>query len=181
LSPHPRNEPELATLVALFYDAPEQLGTFVETTADEMPSVPRQLLAHSHHMTVTVEAHHGSLVDVQVLATQRSGPYYARKILLARQSDGQVVQFGIVRIDFDCLDDPVRREIEEQRTPLGRILIEHNVLREVELFNLYRVEPGPDLCQLFSIVPADTTYGRTALIHCNGQPAIELLEILTPE
>lgn len=181
MSPQPRNEPELATLLALFYDAPEQLGKFVETTANEMPSVPRQLLAHNHHMTVTVEAHHGSLVDVQVLAAKRDEPYYARKILLARQSDGQIVQFGIVRIDFNSLDEEVRREIEAQRTPLGRILIEHKVLREVELFDLYRIEPGPELCQLFSIVPADTTYGRTALIHCNGQPAIELLEIVTPE
>ena len=181
MSPQPRNEPELATLVALFYDAPEQLGRFIETTADDLPPVPRQLLAHNHHMTVTVEAHHGSLVDVQVLATQRQGQFYARKILLARQSDGQVVQFGIVRINFDFLDEAVRREIEARRTPLGRILIEHNVMREVELFDLYRIEPGPDLCELFSIVPADMTYGRTALIHCNGQPAIELLEIVTPE
>jgi len=29
--------------------------------------------------------------------------------------------------------------------------------------------------------PGQTTYGRTALIYCNGEPAVELLEIVTPD
>jgi hypothetical protein len=33
---------------------------------------------------------------------------------------------------------------------------------------------------MFDIGPADTTYGRTAVIDCNGEPAVELLEIVTP-
>jgi chorismate-pyruvate lyase len=178
---HPRVVPELDTLVALFYDAPEALGDFVEVPADEMPPVYRRLLAHNHHMTVTVEQRHGSLVDVDVLDTRIEDPYYARKILLRRQSDGRVVQFGIMRVDFRFLGDDVRREIESQSTPLGRILIAHNVLREVELFKLWQVTPGEDLCQLFQCSADQATYGRTALIHCNRQPAIELLEIVTPE
>ncbi|HEV2970242.1 MAG TPA: hypothetical protein VGY55_09645 [Pirellulales bacterium] len=181
MSPHPRVVPELDSLVALFYDAPEQLADFAEVQAAGMPPVYQRLLAHNHHMTVTVEQRHGSLVDVHVLATRQQGRHYARKILLTRRLDGRVVQFGIVRIDLSFLGDDVRREIESQSTPLGRILIEHNVLREVELFKLWQVAPGEDLCQLFHIATTKLTYGRTALIHCNGQPAIELLEIVTPE
>ncbi len=180
MSPRPRVEPELETLLALFYDAPKRLGRFVEAPAGELPPVYRKLLAHNHHMTVTVEAHHGSLVNVRVLVTKTDDPYYARKILLERQSDGRVVQFGIVRLDFRHLSDAVRREIEGQAAPLGRILIEHNVLREVELFKLWQVTPGADLRELFGMPAPQTTYGRTALIHCNGEPAIELLEIVTP-
>jgi chorismate-pyruvate lyase len=115
------------------------------------------------------------------LDTRIEDPYYARKILLRRQSDGRVVQFGIMRVDFRFLGDVVRREIESQSTPLGRILIRHNVLREVELFKLWRVAPGEDLCRSFQCAVDEPTYGRTALIHCNRQPAIELLEIVTPE
>jgi chorismate-pyruvate lyase len=178
---HPRVVPELETLVALFYDAPEDLGDFVEVRAEEMPPVYRRLLAHNHHMTVTVEQRHGSLVDVEVLDTKIDDPFYARKILLRRQSDGRVVQFGIMRVDFRFLGDAVRREIESQSTPLGRILIKHDVLREVELFKLWRVAAGDDLCRLFPCPADEPTYGRTALIHCNHQPAIELLEIVTPE
>jgi chorismate-pyruvate lyase len=181
VSPHPRVEPELDTLVALFYDAPDRLADFIEVQTADMPPVYQRLLAHDQHMTVTVEQRHGSIVDVRVLATKIEGPHYARKILLTRQSDGHVVQFGIVRMDFSFFTDEVRREIESQTTPLGRILIRHNVHREVELCKLWHVAPGEDLCKLFNISEADHTYGRTALIHCNGQPAIELLEIVTPE
>ncbi len=181
MSPRPRVVPELDTLVALFYDAPSQLGRFTEAAVDDVPPVYQRLLAHNHHMTVTVEQRHGSLVNVRVLAAKRDGRYYSRKILLERQSDGRVVQFGIVRLDFGFLSPAVQSEIESQSTPLGRILIQHNVLRQVELFKLWRVAPGPDLQQMFGIDDRAITYGRTALIHCDNQPAIELLEIVTPE
>ncbi len=181
MSTHPRVIPELETLVALFYDAPEQLGYCREVTAAQLPPVYRKLLAHDHHMTVTVEQHHGTLVDVQVLESRLDANHYSRKILLRRQTDGRVVQFGIVRLNFAYLSDIVRQEIESRAAPVGRILIRNNVLRQVELFNLWEIAPGPDLCQLFDITPDQRTYGRTALIHCNDEPAVELLEIVVPE
>jgi hypothetical protein len=131
-------------------------------------------------MTVTVERFHHSPVDVKVLATSLSGQHYARKILLARQSDGTIVQFGIVRLNFAHVSPEVRREIESQRTPVGRVLIQHNVLREIHLMRLWKVTPGPDLRQLFGLQAGETTYGRTAVIDFSGEPAVELLEIVTP-
>jgi chorismate-pyruvate lyase len=91
-----------------------------------------------------------------------------------------VVQFGIPRLNTAYLDEEVRREIESEQKPLGRVLIDHNVLREVQFDALWRVQPGPDLCQMFGLATPQTVYGRTALIYCNGEPAIELLEIVTP-
>ncbi len=173
--------PDLETLVALFYDDPDRLGRFEEAAARDVPQPYSALLDHREHMTVTVESFHRSRVNVKVLQTRSSPTHYARKILLTRQSDGAVVLFGIVRLNLSYLDEPVRQEILSQRTPLGRILIEHNVLREVELVALWRIACGPDLREYFSL-PAGTgvTYGRTALIHCNGEPAVELLEIVAP-
>jgi chorismate-pyruvate lyase len=167
-------------LVGLFYERSADLGTFAPVAVCDLPEPARGLLAHDQHMTVTVERCHGCAVDVRVLEHKSSPPHYARKILLARQTDGAVVQFGIVRIDLDQVDAATRDEILARRKPLGRILIEHNVLREVELVDLWRIEPGPDLCGAFGISAAETTFGRTALIHCNGQPAVELLEIVAP-
>jgi chorismate-pyruvate lyase len=172
---------ELSALVELFYPEPAVLGRFTEVSADEMPQPYRDLLAHRHHMTVTVEAHHHSPVDVQVLDRKSEGNYYSRRILLTRQSDGRVVQFGIMRVNFAYLSPEVRREIESEDIPLGRVLINHNVLREIELSSLWKVEPGPDLCQCLGISPGQIAYGRTAIIHCNGEPGVELLEIVTPE
>lgn len=180
--------PHLPELVGLFYERPEELGTFEPIAAAEIPQPYRRLLAHNKHMTETVEQFHGCKVDVQVLASRRDNGYYSRKILLTRQSDGEVVQFGIPRLNMEYLDEEVRREIESETKPLGRVLIEHNVLREVQLVALWKVEPGPDLCRMFGLAakpasekPALAVYGRTALIYCNGEPAIELLEIVTPQ
>jgi chorismate-pyruvate lyase len=174
------NAPDLDTLTALFYDVPEELGRFVEVTATEMPADFQMLLAHEHHMTVTVERFHHSPVDVQVLQRRMEDTHYARKILLARQSDSGVVQFGIMRINFDYLDQAVQDEIRREQLPLGRILISHNVLRRVRLASLWEVTAGPDLSRMFNMPLEGVTYGRTALIECNGEPAVELIEIVTP-
>ena len=129
-------------------------------------------------MTVTVEFHHGSPVDVKVLEYVHTEDRYSRKILLTRKSDGGVVQFGIVRLNLGVLDEQVRKEIESREIPLGRVLITHNVLRKVKLLNLYKVQSGPALAEAFGFDAETICYGRTALIYCDGSPAIELLEIV---
>lgn len=179
-TPQQRMLPDLDTVVGLFYDVPERLGDFTEVSADEMPDGYRALLAHDEHMTVTVEAHHGESVDVRVLDRVSTGSHYARKILLARQSDSGVVQFGIMQVDFAFLDPPVRDEIRAENTPLGRILIRNDVLRRVRLSALWRIVPGDDLRNCFSLDDGAVLYGRTAQIECNGEPAIRLLEIVAP-
>ncbi|HEY4310493.1 MAG TPA: hypothetical protein VGN12_13665 [Pirellulales bacterium] len=172
--------PDLATLVALFYDSPPTLGSFDCVEARDMPLRFASLLAHEEHMTVTVERFHKSSVDVTVLDRQITPSHYARKILLSRQSDGGVVQYGIMRVNFAYLEPIVRRQIEAEDTPLGRVLIQNNVLRRVHLASLWRVTAGEELARLFDMTPGEITYGRTALIMCNEEPAVELLEIVTP-
>src|SRR5262245_31014569 len=137
LPPSPRE------LARLFYESPDELGTFEQiAAAADLPQPYRRLLAHNEHMTVTVEKFHECKVDVQDLATRRDGHFYSRTILLTRQTDGKVVQFGIPRLNFGLLDPEVRSEIESQTKPLGRVLIDHNVMREVQLVTLFKVTPG---------------------------------------
>jgi chorismate-pyruvate lyase len=180
LTPSRQATPELNALVHLFYSSLSELGQFTEVAESEMPEVPRKLLWHDAHMTVTVESHHQSPVNVRVLDTHVTPSHYSRRILLQRQSDGRVVQFGIVRLNSTFLGEDVRQEIESEATPLGRVLIEHNVLRDVRLLSLWKIEPSDDLVEAFGLENAETCYGRTALIYCNGLPAVELLEIVTP-
>lgn len=176
-----RAAPELQALICLFYPSSTALGAFEEVVDDQMPPVARKLLAHDQHMTVTVESHHGCAVDVQVVESQRSPTHYSRKIHLTRQSDQRVVQFGIVRLNVTFLAPEVRREIDTETVPLGRTLIKYNVLRTVRLLSLWRIEPSDELVRQLELPQAETCYGRTALIYCNGVPAVELLEIVTPE
>ena len=63
------------------------VGTFTEVPETALPAIPRKLLAHDEHMTVTVEAFHGCPVEVDVLQTIVTPTHYSRRILLRRQRD----------------------------------------------------------------------------------------------
>lgn len=168
----------LAAITAPFFPALAALGEFDSVTAAEMPAEYRTLLAHDEHMTVAVEAYNGGSVEVRVLQTAWDGDFYTRSSLLVRHTDGAPVQLGVMRIDMRRLSADVRAEIESQSAPLGRILIRHNVLRKVELEQLWRVNPGPHLRdQLRLDATREAMYGRTARIVVEGKAAVELLEI----
>ncbi|MCE9544147.1 MAG: hypothetical protein K8T25_01275 [Planctomycetia bacterium] len=177
----PAFQNELGHLLALFFDSPERLAHLVRVAADDVPDPYRRLLVHQEHMTVAVEARHESLVSVEVLNTKVTPTHYAREILLRRQTDHAVVQYGIMRVNLSCLAPDVRQEIEEQSRPLGRILVRHNVLRTIHLHGLWRVEPGEALQRHFGLTAPAVTYGRTAGIDLGDVPAVEVLEIVTPE
>ncbi|WP_442505650.1 hypothetical protein SH528x_004447 [Novipirellula sp. SH528] len=149
-------------------------------SVDSVPPPFDQLLDHHKHMTVTVEAFHGQKVDVVVHRTKRLDNWYSREITLVTQQDKKIVQYGIVRLNVDQLSEPVWSRIESETTPLGRVLIDHNVLRQVQLCGLWRVNAGPSLASIMQVENGETLFGRTALIYCDGDPAIELLEIVAP-
>lgn len=168
----------LADLTNLFYATPEDLGKFDPVEAAQTPADYAALLDHHSHMTVTLERHHRSTVALHVLAKRVDAECYSRKILLTRESDGRPVLFGIVRLHLSFLPDNVADEIRNEKTPLGRILITWDVLREVQRLQLLRITPGQELQASLGLVDDQPIYGRTALIFCNGEPAIELLEIV---
>ncbi|MGB7347346.1 MAG: hypothetical protein WBD20_24200 [Pirellulaceae bacterium] len=172
---------KIEELLSQFYGDPSgfaKLGEFC--SAQSVPSPYDSLLDHNKHMTVTVESFHGDKVAVAVHRTKRDDNWYSREITLKTEKTGQIVQYGIVRLNINSLDPVVWRRIESEEVPLGRVLIEHNVLREVQLCELWRVLAGPSLAKLMHIKVGETAYGRTALIFCDGEPAIELLEIVAP-
>jgi chorismate-pyruvate lyase len=166
-----------SAIVAPFYPALAALGEFEPVAPADMPREYRSLLAHNDHMTVTVEAFHNCLVDVRVLEEHREGESYSRTSLLACQATGKIVQFGVMHIDLSQLATAVRDEITGRGTPLGRVLIRHNVLRHVELQQLWQVNPSPQLRDLITLAAGEPLYGRSARIVVEGRPAVELLEI----
>jgi chorismate-pyruvate lyase len=139
-------------------------------------------------MTVAMERWCGGQVGLEVVATRftpalDSGGHglYAREILLTR-GWGAVVQHGIVRIDLSLLDVETVAAILAAKVPLGRILIDANLLRDVHDVGLLEVVPGPHLRRLFgpAAAKAPRTFGRVAEISLGGRPAVELLEIAAP-
>ena len=111
----------------LFFSDLAELGRFEPSSVDNLPPPHRALLAHNDHMTVALESFHKSPVSVEALAEWRDEASYARCSLLSRQSDGAVVQFGMMRIWLADLPMAAQQEIAAKKTPLGRVLIEHNL------------------------------------------------------
>jgi hypothetical protein len=172
--------PDLPSLFGIFRPA-NQLPEYEVVPSAQVPQPYHRLLVHKHHMTVTVEAYHGDLVNVRVLERRHQGDMYARKILLTLQGSGEVVQFGIVRINLAFCSPAVRQAILAADTPLGRVLIQHKVLRRIEPTDYLRVVTGPLMMKWFGLDRPRTTYGRLGIIHCDDRPAVEVLEIVAPE
>jgi chorismate-pyruvate lyase len=172
--------PSIDELCGLFPGTDDVAG-YEPVAPEQVPSPYRELLVHEHHMTVTVEGHHGGPVDVRVLDERLDGESYARKILLVLHGTDRVVQYGLVRINLAYCSPEVRAAILAKGTPLGRILIEHNVLRRIEPTAILRIYPGSAMLEWFGLEQMHVTYGRLAFIHCDGKPAIELLEVVAPE
>ncbi len=131
-------------------------------------------------MTVTVEQFYGDKVNVRVLQVRRQEDDYARKILLVLTGSEKVVQFGVVRVNLAFLSTAVKDQIVAGGTPLGRVLINHNVLRRIEPVSFLQVSLGKTLAGQFSVPPGTAAFGRIGVIFTDNQPAIEVLEVLAP-
>ncbi|MHC4876102.1 MAG: hypothetical protein ACYTGL_06355 [Planctomycetota bacterium] len=171
---------ELDSLLGLFPQDEPLIEAAEHMPSSQTPEPYKQMLVHDHHMTVTMESYHGTSVDVRVLDQNLTDDIYARKILLLKSGTDQVVQFGIVRFNFQYVTDDVRDEILAGQTPLGRVLINHNVLRHIDLGAILKITAGRGLASLLQMPEGDVTYGRLATIFCNHRPAVDLLEVSAP-
>lgn len=171
---------EFNALTSLFPEEQPLVSKVEYIPASTTPEPYKTMLVHEHHMTVTMENYYGCPVDVKIIARHLEGELYSRKILLTKTGTDDVVQFGIVRFNFEYVTPAVKEEIIEGDIPLGRVLINHNVLRHIDLNAILRLTAGPGLAKYLQMPEGDVTYGRVATIFCNQQPAIDLLEVSAP-
>jgi chorismate-pyruvate lyase len=171
---------ELQSLIDMFPDRQPLLADAEHVASQMLPEPYQRMLAHNHHMTVTMESYHHSPVDVRILDRRLDGDFYNRKIVLLKHGTDQVVQFGLVRFDLSYVTQAVRDEIIAGEKPLGRVLIDHNVLRHIDLGAVLRITAGPALAEYLQMPEGGVTYGRLATIFCNRHPAVDLLEVTAP-
>ena len=169
---------ELRLLYAFFGDS--ALPEIESVDAVDVPQPYHNLLVHRHHMTVTLEKYHGKPVTVVPWRVQRNGDIYGRKLDLIVEP-GKVVMTGVMLINFGFCSKAVQEEVVAETAPLGRILIEHKVLRRIDATAFVRLPAGDALVQRFKLPKAMPAYGRLATIYCDEKPAIDLLEIVAPE
>ena len=171
---------ELRSLTKLFPDPDELFLSAEHIPSAVTPEPYKTMLVHDHHMTLAMEGHHGSSVDVRVIASHLEGSEYVRKIQLLKHGTESVVMFGIIRFHLEYVTEAVRNEVIAGEVPLGRILINHNVLRHIDLGAILEITAGPALARYLPMPVGGVTYGRLATIFCNRQPALDLLEISAP-
>lgn len=171
---------ELNSLVSLFSGDEPLIEQAEHIPAALTPEPYKQMLAHDSHMTVTMESYHNTKVDVKIFDRLLEANVYSRKIALLKSGTDDVVQFGIVRFHFEYVTDEVRTEILAGEIPLGRVLINHNVLRHIDLGAILKITAGPGLAECLQMGVGEVTYGRLATIFCNNKPAVDLLEISAP-
>ncbi len=150
----------------------------METRPNDMSPRHRELLVHHDHMTDALRTFYGSPVDLRVLRSELGDDLYRREIILTLQGCDTVVEYGIVRIDLEQIGKGVRRQIIDMTSPLGQILMKHDVLRRIEPKWFLSFAPTETLSNAFGAERARFANGRLAVIHCNDRPAIELLEVV---
>lgn len=167
-----------AQLVAPFFGDLSELGDFREVPSDALPAAYHRLLYHGRHMTVALESYHKSDLVLEVLQTRKDDSTYMRNSLLRRRRDGRIVQFGIVRLELTSLPAEARQELEDGAIPMGRVLISHYVLRRVKVAALWEIRPAGELQRIFQTTADEVVFGRTAVIYCDGEAAVDVLEIM---
>ncbi len=105
---------------------------------------------------------------------------YGRKARPLSSRSGKIVMTGLMIINLTFVKEEVARLIVEGKTPLGRILVDNNVLREVSSGAYLRFEPSDPLVARFRQDHPRPAYGRLATIFFDGKPAVDLLEIVAP-
>ena len=80
------------------------------------------------------------------------------------------MQFGLVRIDLGVCPEPVRRAIVEGKTPLGRILIQHDMLRRIEPTAFLKVKLNAAMADWFGVAAGTLSYGRLGVIYTGDRP-----------
>jgi hypothetical protein len=147
--------------------------------AADLPEPFHWLLVHRNHMTKVLEAQYGRPMELEVLEHHVDDEFYTRKIILRPQNTDQVVEVGIVRLNFRFMSREVREEILARHTPLGAILIRHKVLRKVQPRWFLKFPGQAPLLQAAGVAFDHTSYGRIGTIYCNHEPAIEVLEVVS--
>src|SRR5262245_38177094 len=93
-----------------------------QVTGDEVPEPYRTLLVHNDDMTPTLEKFFRESLHLRVFRREYRNDFYYREVTLVLDSNEQPVEFGAIKINLALFSPDARRQIREERLPLGHIL-----------------------------------------------------------
>ncbi len=155
----------------------------IEAVAGEdVPEPYKTLLVHQADMTPTLEKFHGDALHLRVLRRQRRDDFYFREVLLVTDKDEKPVEFGAIKINLALFSSAARKQILEERLPLGHILAEGGVTHASRPKAFLRVPSDAFINSVLGLAGAHTLYGRRNTLWDPQQRSLaEIVEILPPE
>ncbi len=165
-----------------FYAQARMPLPLIETVPGQgVPEPYRRLLVHENDMTPTLETFHGQSVHLHVLRRQQRGDFYFREVVLVLEDDATPVEFGAIKINLSLLAPSVRREILEERLPLGHILADCSVTHHCHPKAYLRVQTDSFIQGALRLSHTRRLYGRrNTLVNARERPLAEVVEILPP-
>lgn len=162
----------------LFYPGDSELPGVEKVEPGDIPEPYRSLLVHTNDMTPTLEVYHDGPIHVRALAIKDEGGLYAREVLLVRNTDGKVVEYGAIRIHLAEVPEATVAAIREAHIPLGHLLKEQE--RRMEHPEYYvEVTPDVHMTEHLDATGDQPLYGRRNTIRTeNNQLLAEVMEIL---
>ncbi len=171
---------ELRSLCDGFFNDLAWIDLCQVVDATEVDPAAHELLVHANHMTATLSNHYGEPVSLDVHDHNEDADVYRRKIVLTIEGGKRVVEVGVVKLNLAFVDDDIRHEIVQRKTPLGEILDARNVLTRVEPKWFVKMPQDSPIAKMFNPPPSRDVFGRIGLIYCDHKPVMELLEVVSP-
>src|SRR6266700_1755185 len=90
-----------------------------QVDGEALPEPYKTLLVHERDMTSTLENFHKTGIHLRLVSRQQKGDEYFREVVLVRDGSEDPVEFGAIKINLNRFPEKARRQILEERFPLG--------------------------------------------------------------
>ncbi len=148
---------------------------------EEVPEPYKSLLVHQDDMTPTLERFHGARIHLAVLSRQQRGDFYFREVVLLLDKSDKPVEFGAIKINLALFPPAARKEILEERHPLGTLLSFYALSHTSRPKAFLRVLSDDFINASLQLGKSQWLYGRrNTLWDPQQRPLAEIVEILPP-
>jgi len=188
LRPSPGTAGEKSGKFALAHPLDEfyaQMGSALpplqQVDGEAVPQPYKRLLVHTDDMTPTLESFYGREIHLRLLGRRQKDAEYFREVVLLLDETDEPVEFGAIKIYLDRFPPEARRQILEERRPLGHIMHECGVKHSSRPKAFLRLASDPIINNALKLSGAHVLFGRrNTLFDPQEHPLAEIVEILPP-
>jgi len=145
----------------------------------DIPEPYQQLLVHNNDMTPTLEAYHGEMVHLRVLARRLERETLFRMVTLELNGSKRPVEFGAICIHLSSFPPAAKEQALESKLPLGTILAYHHIPRISCPRAFFWVMSDATMNAALGLTESHRLYGRhNVLLTPGGETIADIVEIL---